>query len=120
MDLRERRKKARQRCVCLVRAKTTLPAEDLPQAHQSLHSSGSVGAQQVILDAIDRVGSVQKLQDGLVLDGRSIVKELVLGTVYVILLREPLHRGRLERFGAQTIEIAHRHEDLERLVLDGF
>ena len=48
---------------------------------------------------------------------RDSLKSGILAAVGVILARQPVHRGGAERRGAIAVDIADRHEDLQRLVL---
>ena len=47
-------------------------------------------------------------------------EQRILAAVGVILARQAVHRGGAQRRGAIAVDIADRHEDLERLVLHGF
>ena len=45
-------------------------------------------------------------------------KQRILRAHVVVLARQAVHRGGFERLGAVALDVAQRHEDFQRLVLD--
>ena len=97
-----------------------LPHQDLPETDQRLEGAGQVGVERRILHFGDGGHLIEEQDDGWFGNAARFAEQRILAAVGVILARQAVDGGGAERRGAIAVDIADRHEDLERLVLHGF